>query len=49
MKKLLEELVDAAMRIAMFDMPIDDDTVPEVVSAKKEFRDAFKKILKKKK
>lgn len=44
---LLEELVREAMKIAMFDMPYDDDSVPEVASAKKDFRDSFRKILKK--
>jgi hypothetical protein len=44
---LLCDLVDAAARIAMFDMPWDDESVSEVKSVRSEFRDAFRNILKK--
>lgn len=43
---LVEELVREAMKIAMFDLPYDDDSVPEVKSMKNEFRLAFKAVLK---
>lgn len=45
-KRVLDELVTAAMKIAMYDTAWDDETIPEVKSARKEFRDAFYAILK---
>ena len=42
---LVERLVDAAMSIAMFDSDYTNDEIPEVKSARAEFRDAFKAIL----
>lgn len=45
-EKLLNELVREAMKIAMFDCQWDDDSVPEVKSVRKEFKDAFREVLK---
>ena len=44
-KILVNELVDKAMRIAMFDQDYDDLSKPEIVSARKDFSDTFSDII----
>jgi hypothetical protein len=44
-ESLLEDLVDAACRVALFDSDWHDETIPEVKSNKDALRDGIRSVL----
>lgn len=46
--KIIEDLIDAAMQVGCFDWDWNNESIPEVKSARDRLRQKFRKILKKK-